>query len=140
MDCHVLDPVLMTKSEKKAEAHHAWPIQFLTAALVKCVKAFFQGWRLPEGEWFMSVSTDFGQRCRPANSAVYSLHYARWYNVIRIEKNFTDAELGDIRAGMLYQIISLERNAAPFRSHSCALDSSAVVYHSCIPEPCCRKS
>ena len=65
MDCHVLDPVMMNKSEKKEEAHHAWPMKLLTAAFVKCVKTFFRGWSLPEGEWFMSVSTDFGQRCRP---------------------------------------------------------------------------
>ena len=65
MDCHVLDPVMMKKCEEKAEDHHAWPMKFLTAALMKCVKAFFQGWRLPEGEWFNTVSTDFGQRCRP---------------------------------------------------------------------------
>ncbi|CAM0878672.1 unnamed protein product [Alopecurus aequalis] len=114
MDCHVLDPVLMNTSEKKAEEQHSWAVKFLTAALVKCVNTFFHGWRLPEGNWFMTASTNISQRCRPYNSAVYTLHYARWYNVQNIKRGITDSELGDIRGKMLYQIVSMEGNESAF--------------------------
>uniref|UniRef100_A0ACD5YDE7 Uncharacterized protein n=1 Tax=Avena sativa TaxID=4498 RepID=A0ACD5YDE7_AVESA len=116
-DLLVLDPMMMNVDEVRATQRHKENMDALCNALVKCTQTFFDGWSLEDGDGLQGVETsNYSGRCRWNNSGLYTMHYARWYRGMDLDKSISDVELGDVRADMFYQLLNMASNVGDLPS------------------------
>ncbi|CAN6363411.1 unnamed protein product [Urochloa humidicola] len=107
---HVFDPVVANGDPEEMWGLHGGFIQKIASAMTACKNVFFTGWdvdfqQFPE-QFFLIEENE--SNC--ADSAMYIIHYMRWFDGENITQPITKKTVRHLRKTLPYELLIMRGN------------------------------